>query len=364
MDFTKAKRAFLILADGTVFEGKSFGCEGTVVGEVVFTTTMVGYQETMTDPNYYGQLVAQTFPLIGNYGTNDEDYASDNSVISGYIVREYCEEPSNFRCKYTIDEFMKKHGVIGLYDIDTRCLTRIIREKGVMNGMITNEVDFNMDDALKKLAAYEIEEAVSRFSVKEKQVFKTDNAKYNVALVDFGNKKETVDALLKFGCDVTVLPHDVSADEIKALNPDGIVLSNGPGNPEFNGKAIETFKTLIPEQIPTFGICLGHQILALANGAKTFKLKYGHRGANQPVTALDTGRTYITSQNYGYAVDSNSIPANVGKISFINANDKTCEGIDYVNAPAFSVEFHPVTCGGPQDTSYLFERFIKLMEDK
>lgn len=365
MDFTKAKKAFLVLADGTVFEGKSFGCEGTVIGEVVFTTTMVGYQETMTDPNYCGQLVAQTFPLIGNYGTNDDDYASDNSVISGYIVREYCEEPSNFRCKYTIDDFMKKHNVIGLYDIDTRRLTRIIREKGVMNGMITNEPDFNKEEALKKIAAYEVGEVVSRFSVNDKQNFTAENAKYNVALVDFGNKKSTLEYLLKLGCNVTVLPYDVSADEIKALSPDGIVLSNGPGNPELNTKAIETFKSLIPERIPTFGICLGHQILALANGAQTFKLKYGHRGANQPVISLDdTGRTFIVSQNYGYAVDSDSIPSETGKVSFINANDKTCEGIDYLNAPAFSVEFHPDACGGPQDTSYLFDRFIKLMEDK
>lgn len=364
MDFTKAKKAFLILADGTVFEGKSFGCEGTVIGEVVFTTTMVGYQETMTDPNYCGQLVTQTFPLIGNYGTNDEDYASDNSVISGYIVREYCEEPSNFRCKYTIEDFMKKHGVIGLYDIDTRRLTRIIREKGVMNGMITNEADFNKDEALKKIAAYEIGEAVSQFSVKEKQVLKAENGKYNVALVDFGNKKNTVEALLNLGCDVTILPHDISAEEIKALDPDGIVLSNGPGDPVLNTKAIETFKALIPEQIPTFGICLGHQILALANGAKTIKLKYGHRGANQPVINLESGRTFIVSQNYGYAVDKDTLSENIGKVSFINANDKTCEGISYVNAPAFSVEFHPDACGGPQDTSYLFDRFIKLMEDK
>ena len=365
MDFTKAKKAFLVLADGTVFEGKSFGCEGTIIGEVVFTTTMVGYQETMTDPNYCGQLVAQTVPLIGNYGTNDEDYASDNSVIGGYIVREYCEEPSNFRCQYTIDDFMKKHNVIGLYDIDTRRLTRIIREKGVMNGMITNEADFSKEEALKKISEYEIGEVVSRFSVKDKQQFTAENAKYNVALVDFGNKKKTLEYLLKAGCNVTVLPYDVSADEIRSLNPDGIVLSNGPGAPELNTKAIETFKALLTDKIPTFGICLGHQILALANGAKTFKLKYGHRGANQPVISLDeSGRTFIVSQNYGYAVDSDSISAEVGKVSFINANDKTCEGIDYLNVPAFSVEFHPDDCGGPQDTSYLFDRFIKLMEDK
>ncbi len=365
MDFTKAKKAFLVLADGTVFEGKSFGCEGTVIGEVVFTTTMVGYQETMTDPNYYGQLVTQTFPLIGNYGTNDEDYASDNSVISGYIVREYCEEPSNFRCQYTIDDFMKKHGVIGLYDIDTRCLTRIIREKGVMNGMITNEADFNKEEALKKLASYEIGEAVSKFTVKEKQEIKAENGKYNVTLIDLGNKKGSVEALLKLGCNVTVLPADASADEIKATNPDGIMLSNGPSDPALNTKTIEALKALSSEKIPTFGVCLGHQVLALANGAKTYKLKYGHRGATQPVISLDeNGRTYIVAQNFGYAVDGDSVSADVGKVSFINANDKICAGIDYINTPAFSVEFQPDFCGGPQDTSYLFDRFIKLMEDK
>ena len=364
MDFTKAKKAFLVLADGTVFEGKSFGCEGTIIGEVVFTTTMVGYQETLTDPNYYGQLIAQTFPLIGNYGTNDEDYSSENFVAKGYIVREYCEVPSNFRCKYTIDDFMKKHGIIGLYDIDTRRLTRIIREKGVMNGMITNEENFNKDEALKKITAFEIKDAVCELSVKEKKVFKSDNSKYNVAVIDFGNSAKTVRMLNDIGCDVTLLPYDSSIDEIKAINPDGVVLSNGPADPSVNEKSIQTVKDLVSGKMPIFGIGLGHKILALANGAKTSKLKYGHRGASQPVTSMETGRTFITSQNYGYTVENSSIPESVGKVSFVNANDKLCEGIDYVNAPAFSVEFHPDNCGGPQDTSYLFDKFIKLMEDK
>ena len=364
MDFTKAKKAFLVLADGTVFEGKSFGCEGTVIGEVVFTTTMVGYQETLTDPNYYGQLVTQTFPLIGNYGTNDEDYSSENFAVSGYIVREYCEEPSNFRCQYTIDDFMKKHNIIGLYDIDTRRLTRIIREKGVMNGMITNEENFNKEEALKKITTFEIGNAVSVLSTKEKKVFKAENAKHNVALIDFGSSKKTVDMLLKLGCDVTLFPYETSSEEIKAANPDGILLSNGPADPSVNEKSIQAVKELLTAGIPIFGIGLGHKILALANGAKTLKLKYGHRGASQPVTSLESGRTFITAQNYGYTVECGSIPENVAKISFINANDKLCEGIDYLNAPAFSVEFHPDACGGPQDTSYLFDRFIKLMEDK
>lgn len=364
MDFTKSKKAFLILADGTVFEGKSFGCEGTVIGEVVFTTTMVGYQETLTDPNYSGQLVTQTFPLIGNYGTNDEDYASDNSVVKGYIVREYCEEPSNFRCKYTLDDFMKKHNVIGLYDIDTRRLTRVLREKGVMNGMITTDVDFNKDEVLKKLAEYKISEVVSELSVKEIKTYKSEASKYNVALIDFGNSKKTLKMLLDYGCDVTVVPFDASAEEIRALNPDGIVVSNGPGNPAENVKSIETLNTLISDKIPTFGICLGGQVLALANGLKTEKLKYGHRGASQPVIDLESGRTFITSQNRGYAVAGESVTENIGKVSFVNGNDKVCEGINYSAVPAFSVEFHPDACGGPQDTSYLFDKFIRLMEGK
>lgn len=362
MDFTKAKKAFLVLADGTVFEGKSFGAEGNVIGEVVFTTSMVGYQETLTDPCYSGQMVVQTFPLIGNYGTNDEDYASDNSVVSGYIVREYCEEPSNFRCSSTIDAFMKKHGIIGLYDIDTRCLTRIIREKGVMNGMITVADSIDKDAIIGKINTYEIGEVVSKVSVKEKTLCKSDNSKYNVALIDFGDNKMYVSELTKRGCDVTLLPYDASADDVKATGADGVFLSDGPGNPAANTVAIETLKKLAEEKIPVFGVGLGHLVLALANDAKIIKLRYGHRGASQPVLTFETGRTYITTQNHGYAVES--ISADVAEMTHINGNDKTCEGIKYNNIPAFSVQFRPETCGGPQDTSYLYDRFIKMMEDK
>ena len=364
MDFTKAKKAFLVLADGTVFEGKSFGAEGAVIGEVVFTTAMVGYQETLTDPCYRGQLVVQTFPLIGNYGTNEEDYASDNSVVSGYIVREYCEEPSNFRCTGTIDEFMKKHGIIGLYDIDTRQLTRIIREKGVMNGMIIVTDVLDKEDVLKKITAFEAGEVVSEVSVKEKQVISADNAKYNVALISFGDYKVYAAELVKRGCTVTVFPYDASAADVKAANPDGVFLSDGPGNPAADTKSIETIKSLAADKLPMFGVSLGHLVLAIANGAEAVKLKYGHRGASQPVVALETGRTYITSQNHGYAVAEGSLSADIGEISHINGNDKTCEGIKYLNIPAFSVQFRPETCGGPQDTSYLYDNFIKLMEDK
>lgn len=287
---------------------KSSGCEGSAIGEIVFTTAMVGYQETLTDPCYCGQLITQTFPLIGNYGTNDEDYSSDVCVAGGYIVREYCEEPSNFRCRYTIDDFLKKHGIIGLYDIDTRQLTRIIREKGVMNGMITNEENVDISAALDKIKAYAVTDAVSKVSVKEKQVFKAENPKFNTALIDFGDKKTAVNELLKRGCNVTVFPYNVTAEEIREFNPDGILLSNGPGDPAENVKSVQTIKELISDKIPMFGISLGHQLLALANGARTVKLKYGHRGANQPVVDLSKGRTFITSQNHGYAVDEASIP--------------------------------------------------------
>lgn len=364
MNFENSKKAFLILADGTVFEGKSFGAEGSVIGEVVFTTQMTGYQEILTDPSFCGQIVTQTFPLIGNYGTNDYDYSSEKSVVSGYIVREHCEEPSNFRCQYTIDEFLKKQGVIGLYDIDTRRLTRILRERGVMNGMITNCADFDKEKALEEIKNFTAEDYVAKLSTKERTEFKTENGKYNVALIDYGYKFSIRDLLLKAGCNVTLFPSSTTAEELLEFAPDGIVLSNGPGDPMVNTAAIETLKKLIPAQIPTFGICLGHQLLALANGARTTKLKYGHRGVNQPVADLINNKTLITSQNHGYSVIGDTVPVTAGKVSHINGNDKTCEGIKYVNAPAFSVQFHPASCGSPQDTAYLIDEFVKLMEEK
>ena len=367
MDFLTAKTAYLILSNGTVFKGKSFGAEGEVIGEVVFTTAMTGYQETLTDPSYCGQIVTQTFPLIGNYGVNDQDKESSGSVVSGYIVREYCKVPSNFRCEEDIDTYLKKHNIIGLYDIDTRCLTRIIRETGVMNGMITtHEPDKQFkSDALEKIRTFRIEQPVPKVTVTAPSSFTTsDNSvKYKVALVDYGYKYNIRRELEKRGCDVTVFPSNTTADEITAFAPDGIMLSNGPGDPTDNRESISTLTNLIPKQIPTFGICLGHQLLALANGASTVKLKYGHRGGNQPVTDLDMDRTFITSQNHGYAVVNDSISPDIGRVSHINANDKTCEGVRYTNAPAFTVQFHPEACGGPQDTAYLFDEFIQMMEE-
>lgn len=364
MDFANYRKAFLILADGTVFEGKSFGAAGTVIGEIVFTTAMTGYVETLTDPSYCGQLVTQTFPLIGNYGTNESDRESGGSVVAGYIVREHCEEPSNFRCEGTIDAFLKKHGIIGLYDIDTRRLTRIIREVGVMNGMITDQTDFQKEKALEEIRSFQVGRVVPRVSVSKAEHYPAENARFKVAMIDYGYKYHIRDELVKRGCDVTIFPYNVTAEEILAFAPDGVMLSNGPGDPLQNPESIETLRKLIPARIPTFGICLGHQLLAVANGAKTVKLKYGHRGENQPVTDLELGRTFITSQNHGYAVIGDSIPSEAGKMSHVNANDKTCEGVRYRNAPAFTVQFHPEACGGPQDTAYLFDEFIELMEGK
>lgn len=360
MNLGKAKTAYLILSNGTVFKGKSFGKEGTVIGETVFTTGMTGYQETLSDPSYCGQIITQTFPLIGNYGVNSKDYESNGSAAGGYVVREWCDSPSNFRCEETIDFFLKKYGIVGIYDIDTRRLTRIIRETGVMNGMITTE-DINIDDALVKIRDFKPERSVPKVSG-QKEVFKSENGKYDIVLLDYGYKFNIRRNLLKRGFNVTVMPWNTTAEEILALNPDGIMLSNGPGDPMDCTESIETLKQLLDKNIPTFGICLGHQLLAIANGAKTFKLKYGHRGGNQPVIDKDHGRTYITCQNHGYAVESGSLPESVGKVSHVNANDGTCEGIKYVNTPAFTVQFHPEACGGPRDTAYLFDEFIDLIE--
>ena len=363
MIFENKKKATLILADGTEFEGRAFGADGSVVGEIVFTTAMVGYQETLTDPSYCGQIVTQTFPLIGNYGVNSVDPESNGSVVSGYIVREQCEDPSNFRCEGDLDSYLKKYNIIGIYDIDTRHLTKIIRESGVMNGAIVHG-DFDKEALLAQIRAYNVGKVVPKVSVKAKEYYPAENAKFNVVLMDYGYKFNIRRELVRRGCNVTVMPWNSTADEIKALNPDGIMLSNGPGDPADNTEAIQTLRELISAQIPTFGICLGHQLLALANGAKTEKLKYGHRGGNQPVKDLALDRTFITSQNHGYAVVSGSVPAEAGEVSHVNGNDGTCEGVRYHNAPAFTVQFHPEACGGPKDTAYLFDEFIELMEGK
>lgn len=358
------RSAYLILEDGTVYEGKGFGVQGTVVGEVVFTTGMTGYQETLTDPSYYGQIVTQTFPLIGNYGINDMDGESVKSWVKGYIVREWCEEPSNFRSSETLDEYLKKNHIIGIYDIDTRALTKKIREHGVMNGAITTELPEDMDAFLKELRSYTILDAVKSVSCKDKSFYPAPGEKYQVVLYDYGYKANILRSLLQRGCSVTVVPYNTPMDEIINMKPDGIMLSNGPGDPAENTEPIRILQELMNSGIPIFGICLGHQLLALANGAKTEKLKYGHRGANQPVADSIRDRVFVTSQNHGYAVVGDTLDPKTGVVSHSNVNDGSCEGITYAGGKAFTVQFHPEACAGPQDTQYLFDQFIQMMSQQ
>ena len=353
-------KAYLILEDGNVFEGESVGADKEVVSEFVFNTSMTGYLEVLTDPSYAGQAVVMTYPLIGNYGICYADEESARPWPDGFIVRELSPMPSNFRSEDTIQHFLKSNGIPGIEGIDTRALTKILREKGTMNGMITTNENYYLDEIIPRLKEYNTGKVVEKVTCDEKYTLEGDGL--NVALMDFGAKRNIARSLNKRGCNVTVYPSLSTAEEILKSNPDGIMLSNGPGDPSDNTEIIAELKKLCDFGIPTFGICLGHQLLALSQGAKTEKLKYGHRGANQPAKEVETGRVYITSQNHGYAVVSDSMPEN-GKVSFVNGNDNTCEGVNYTNMPAFSVQFHPEACGGPHDTAFLFDRFIELMKN-
>ena len=422
-------KGYLVLQNGQIFEGTRFGAETSSIGELVFTTGMTGYVETLTDPSYAGQMILQTYPLIGNVGMIPSDYEG-KCVIRGYVVREWCEHPSNFRAGETLDAFLKEEGIPGLCGVDTRQLTRIIREHGVMNAAICDETEVpKTPDALQALlnaiGSYAIHGAVDTVTCRESSFFPADaessgkdsaqsentpsgksTARFHVAVIDYGSKHNIVRELNRRACDVTVYPAFTPAEEIFASRPDGVMLSNGPGDPADNPFAIEQIRKMLGK-IPLFGICLGHQLTALAVGGKTYKMKYGHHGANQPVKEVlpenvnypgnyagnpsgntgnyanmpnagryagNTGglatevfyshgepaRTYITSQNHGYAVDMDTLPA--GRLSFVNANDGTCEGIDYPELSAFTVQFHPEAHGGPMDTAFLFDRFIRLME--
>jgi len=400
------EKALLLLANGMVFEGVGIGALGTVIGETVFTTGMTGYLETLTDPSYFGQIVTQTFPLIGNYGVIPHDYESSKSHIRGYIVRDLCDEPSNFRCDGNLNDFLLENNIIGLAGIDTRKLTKVLREAGVMNGMI---ISGNSPEALKALKAlenpaekekllaeikaYVIKDAVKTVTLDADKieepadvVFKSsaeyravpvtkDGLKVNdpevamkdgkgkkVVLWDFGAKANIRRELLKRGLEVETVSASTTAEEILKRNPDGVMLSNGPGDPAENVEIIANIKKVCESGTPIFGICLGHQMLALARGATTSKLKYGHRGGNQPVKQLSTGRVYISSQNHGYAVNNESLPAGA-KLSFVNTNDGTCEGITYTDIPAFSVQYHPEASGGPLDTNFLFDDFVALINN-
>lgn len=370
-------KAFLILADGTVFEGFSIGKKGTTIGETVFTTGMTGYLETLTDPSYFGQIVTQTFPLIGNYGVIPSDFESCHSYVRGYIVRELCEQPSNFRNEGTLGLFLKAQNIVGIAGIDTRALTKKLRESGVMNGMIissekcpaiTNELlsiirNFRIEKAVESVSCQKMNnkklKVYSDWPETNHNIFHTDK-KIKIVLWDFGAKYNIQRELEKRGAEVVVVPYSYTAKQILALKPDGLMLSNGPGDPADNVGVIAEIKKMCESGVPIFGICLGHQMLALAHGAKTSKLKYGHRGGNHPVKDMETGRVYISSQNHGYAVENETLPS-YAKLAFVNSNDGTCEGVTYTDIPAFSVQFHPEACGGPHDTNYLFDKFIKMI---
>ncbi|MCR5295803.1 MAG: carbamoyl phosphate synthase small subunit [Clostridiales bacterium] len=350
--------AYLVLSNGKVFEGRRIGAPVNRIGELVFTTGMEGYLETLTDPSYYGQIVTQTFPLIGNYGVIEEDFEG-TSALFGYIVRELCDTPSNFRSSAPLNDYLVAHGIPGLCGVDTREIVRITREEGVMNAMICDEVPAD----LSEIRAFAVRDAVDSVSSNDHYTCPAEGQEIcRAALIDYGAKHNIIRSLQKRGCSVTVWPARSTAEEILASNPDGIMLSNGPGDPKENTFCIEQLKKLIGRK-PVFGICLGHQLAALALGGDTMKLKYGHRGGNQPVRDLAAGRTYITSQNHGYAVVAESLKG-IGTESFRNANDGSCEGMDYPSANCFTVQFHPEAASGPRDTAVLFDRFVERMVNR
>lgn len=390
-------KAYLILEDGTVFEGTSIGADKEVISEIVFNTSMAGYLEVLTDPSYAGQAVCMTYPLIGNYGVCRQDCESRRPWPDGFIVRELSRMPSNFRSDCSIQEYLKEYDVPGIAGIDTRALTKILREKGTMNGMITTNENYDLEEILPKLAAYTTGKVVEKVTCAEKYEVKgakdlsengpvSGSAVFNkeafaagekekrpsmvralngagkrVALLDLGAKENIARSLAMRGCDVTVYPAGTKAEEIIADAPDGIMLSNGPGDPKECTGIIQEIRKLYETDIPIFAICLGHQLMALATGADTHKMKYGHRGGNHPVKDLSTGRVYISSQNHGYVVDTDRLDPQIAVPAFVNVNDGTNEGLRYTGKNIFTVQFHPEACPGPQDSGYLFDRFITMM---
>lgn len=354
-------KAYLILEDGSVYEGENVGALREAVSEIVFNTSMTGYLEVMTDPSYAGQAVVMTYPLIGNYGICYDDMESYRPWIDGLIVRELSEVASNFRNEDSIQNFLIKNNIPCICGIDTRDLTKRLREHGTMNGFITVDSSFVVEKILQRIKEYSVKGVVKRTSTKE--TYSLPGKGKRVVLIDFGAKKNIARQLQKRGCEVIVVPCDTKAKEILKLKPDGIMLSNGPGDPKENVDIIKEIKKLYDTDIPIFAICLGHQLMALATGANTYKLRYGHRGGNHPVKDLETGRTYISSQNHGYAVDESTLDKNICVPAFVNVNDGTNEGLRYINKKIFTVQYHPEACPGPRDSSYLFDKFIKMMED-
>ncbi|MDY3906534.1 MAG: carbamoyl phosphate synthase small subunit [Lawsonibacter sp.] len=355
-------KATLILANGSIFSGTSIGGTSDRICEMVFNTSMTGYQEILTDPSYAGQGVVMSYPLIGNYGVNSEDNESDRPWVEAFVVRHLSPRGSNFRCEDTLNNFLKKHDITGIEGVDTRALTKILRSQGSMNGMLTCAEHFNVAEVLEKLKAYQVKNTVAMVTRKEPQVFEAfGEEKHHVAMMDFGVKRHMIECLRRRGCKVTVLPAFTPAETILAGGFDGVMLSNGPGDPAENVSIIAELKKLYESTIPMFGVCLGHQLLALATGAKTGRLAYGHRGGNHPVRDLEMNRVYITSQNHGYMVLSDSVDPAVAEVSHVNVNDGTCEGLRYKRPNCFTTQFHPEANAGPKDTEYLFNRFVASM---
>ena len=353
-------KAYLILENGKVFEGTSLGKVGKTVGEVVFNTGMVGYLETITDKNNCGQIIVQTFPMIGNYGVIDEDFQSNGAKVNGYVVREMCDKPSNFRCEGTLEDYLEKNDVVGICGIDTRALTRILREEGTMNGMISDCGDVT-ESVLNEIKSFKIENPVTSVS-RENEKFTTPLSKTKIALFDFGTGKSVIDTFLHLDCDVCVFNAASKADDILSEKVDGVVISDGPGNPKDNVQAIEEIKKLMNNKVPMFGIGLGHELMALAAGADTFKLPYGHRGASGPCKNLETGVLSIITQNHGYCVARERLPEGM-EVSYENANDKTIEGIKFTKIPAFSVQFRPDVGTSPTGEKSLYIKFIELCKE-
>lgn len=354
-------QARLLLEDGTLFTGKSFGSETESSGEIVFNTGMTGYQEVLSDPSYCGQIVTMTYPLIGNYGITRDDFEAIRPYIHGFVVREHEQIPSNWRSEYSLDYLLKEYNIPGISEIDTRMLTRILRHHGTMKGILTTSASTSIEELMERLNVTSLlTDQVERVSTKT--VFNSPGLKERIVLIDYGSKSGILRDLIQRGCDVVVVPHDATTDEIKRLKPDGILLSNGPGNPKDVMNAVKVVKELLGV-FPLLGICLGHQLFALACDADTRKMKFGHRGGNHPVKDLRTNRCYITSQNHGYTVVDETIANTRLEVTHINNNDKTIEGLKHKDYPAFSIQYHPEASPGPFDSSYLFDDFIQMIRD-
>lgn len=356
-------KATLILENGMTFTGESIGATADRICEMVFNTSMVGYQEILTDPSYAGQGIVMSYPLIGNYGVNSEDNESSRPWGEAFVVRHLSRRGSNFRCECDLDDYLKEHGITGIQGVDTRAITRTLRSQGTMNGMITCAEHFSIQDLLEPIRAYRVQGTVERVSREEVQIYPSiPRQKLRVALLDFGVKENMIRCLQVRGCEITVFPAHTTAVEILSGKFDGVMLSNGPGDPADNVAIIAEIKELYASGIPIFAVCLGHQLMALATGAKTRKMRFGHRGANHPVKDLDAGRVFITSQNHGYVVTAESVKPEVAMVSHINVNEGSVEGLRYTNGNVYTVQFHPEASPGPKDTEYLFDRFVRRME--